>query len=156
MLSNQSANQPHQSPAPSTEHVFAVSEYIKASAEAVWQRVGEFGRLGTWHPALNPGKVYESKGNTFRELPTKDGQNVFVERLDASGPDFVRYTMISGLPVQVEAYFGVKSNADGTSTLTWSGKFDANDVGPQVGAGVEAGVTGFYKAGLEAARKMFA
>lgn len=129
------------------EKTHSVSRDVNAKPDEVWKAIGKFDAL-PWHPAIQSGKVETDKnGVTTRTLVAKGGSPVFVEQLQEQGPDFLRYKMISGLPLQPEGTLRVEPNGQGGTRITWEAKIDGND--KKTVDAVTAGVMGFYAAGLD-------
>ncbi len=134
------------------KNIHSVSRDVAAKPEDVWKFIGKFDEL-PWHPGIESGKVESKNGDTIRTLVAKGGSPVFVEQLLEKGPNFIKYKMIGGLPLQPEATISVEPNKNGGTTITWSAKIDGAD--KKTVEAVTAGVTGFYASGLENLQKKF-
>jgi mxaD protein len=122
---------------------------LKLDPDTAWQRIGDFGAVGDWHPML---ARVDSDGNApgdLRRAAGKDGSTQ-VERLDAyDGKAHVyRYTLVeTALPVSdYHAEFRIDPAGAGASTVTWSARFVANG---DERAAIDA-VRPFFKAGIDA------
>ncbi len=136
----------------SSVSAFAIeSSYTAKSAnlpDTSWLKVGNFGGIGDWHPAV--AKAVLSHGNKIRTLTLKGGGTI-VERLlkwDEKDKSYT-YTIVSS-PLPVKDYVStLKVVADGTgSDIVWTGKYKAKR-----GTTDEAAKTiidGIYKAGADA------
>ncbi|MBX9722790.1 MAG: SRPBCC family protein [Candidatus Obscuribacterales bacterium] len=129
---------------------FSVSRDVSAPPDEVWKAIGKFDAL-PWHPAIQSGKVENKDGTTTRTLVAQGGNPVFVEQLLEQGPNFIRYKMTNGLPLQPEGTLKVESNGMGGSKVSWSAKIEGKD--PKTVEAVTKGVTGFYEAGLDNLQK---
>lgn len=137
----------------SEKNIHSVSRDVNAKPEEVWKAIGKFDTL-PWHPAIESGKVEtDANGGTTRTLVAKGGNPVFVEKLLEQGPNFLRYKMTSGLPLQPEGTLRVEPNSNGGSRITWEAKIDGSD--KKTVEAVTSGVMGFYSAGLDNLTKKF-
>lgn len=131
---------------------------IKATPDAVWAKIKEYGAMQDWHPAVD--KTVADKGNavgSIRTLTLKGGGNI-VEELE-SYSDAERkfgYRMKDPGPVPVSNYsstIAVKPADGGGSVVEWRGafyrKYMNNDPPPDQNdeAAVKA-ITDIYQAGL--------
>jgi mxaD protein len=108
---------------------------IKASPDAVWKVVGDFGGIGSWHPDV--AKVEATGGNaegTVRKVTLKAG-GTLVESLDEwKGPERTySYRMsdpdLTALPVSsYSATLIVTLDGEG-SKVEWMGRFYRGDTG---------------------------
>ena len=108
---------------------------IKASPDAVWKVVGDFGGIGSWHPDV--AKAEATGGNAegaTRKVTLKSG-GTLVEGLDEwKGPERTySYRMsdpdLTALPVSsYSATLTVTPDGDG-SKVEWMGRFYRGDTG---------------------------
>ena len=117
------------------------------SPDALWQKVGDFCGIASWHPAIE--KCTLSADGKQRTLSLKGGGTVVeaLENWDNANHSYT-YTILSG-PLPVTNYHStitVTGDAKG-STLTWTGKFDAKGA-PDADA--KKTMDGVYEAGVKA------
>ena len=122
---------------------------IDASAEEVWNVMGDFCDLDDWHPAFVGCQLKAIDGGLHRIL-TMDGGGAFVEKLVASEPGLsYTYSIVEG-PLPLERYTGTMSITPGQPVeVTWSSRFKSPD--PEM----EGAVIGVYESGLEALAAQF-
>jgi len=125
---------------------------IPASADQVWQLIGDFNSLPNWLPFIPKSELGE--GGKLRTLETADGA-VIVERLQAHDDAGKTYSYsIEQAPFPVTDYLAsilVEARGQG-SRVTWSGRFTPNGVSDDE---AQALFTGIYQGGLEALRANF-
>jgi len=119
----------------------------KLSANALWEKIGDFCGIGKWHPAIE--KCELSADGKTRTLSLKGGGTI-VEALVKMDPAarLYTYSIVSG-PLPVANYTSTISVAvDGAgSTVTWVGKYDAKGASD---ADAIKTIDGVYDAGLKA------
>lgn len=120
---------------------------IDASAQEVWNAMGDFCDLDDWHPAFVGCQLKTIDGGLHRIL-TMDGGGAFVEKLVASEPGLsYTYSIVEG-PLPLERYTGTMSIEPGDMVeVTWSSRFKSAD--PEM----EALVGGVYEGGLAALKE---
>lgn len=127
---------------------------VKAAPDKVWAAMGDWCGIATWHPVIASCEASEKDGVKMRKLTTKDGAviNEAQKSWDDQAMSFT-YSIVDG-PLPVANYVStMKVTGSGdTSTIEWSGTFDAKDA-PDDKA-MET-MTGIYKAGLESIAKKF-
>lgn len=129
----------------------ASSATVAGKPDAVWQKIGDFCAIQTWHPAISKCAQSEEGGATYRTLTTSDGGTVkekLVEHTDTS------YTYdIIDLPLPVENYRATISvSAEGDRTrVDWKSSFDAKGKSDSEAKDV---ISGIYKAGLDKIAEM--
>ena len=131
---------------------------IAASPATVWAVSKDFGNLHRWHPAF-VGST-NSNGNNPGSVRVVDlGGPTITEELVRFNEEHRNFTYTitqvdpSVLPVEnYIAWFAVRDNGNGGSSVTWMGNF--NTVGDAPAADVEKGVTGIYRAGLDNLKAM--
>src|SRR5262245_55348485 len=104
----------------------AMSTVVRADADTLWDEIGAFERVGTWHPLLDRAAI---EGR--RRIPYDENGIRHVETLQESDAQrrCYRYT-IDESPMPIRNYIAelrVDDNHDGTSTVRWSGDFDVAD-----------------------------
>lgn len=123
---------------------------LGASAERVWQLVGDFDALSRWHPAVAASRVSQEGGRTLRRLGLHGGGTI-IEALEHHDEAARRYTYsILGAPLPVANYrseLSVEEQGGERCRVRWSSRFEADGV-PEAEA-VET-IRGIYKAGLDA------
>lgn len=117
--------------------------------EKVWEEIGHFDTL-PWHPGIQSGTVETVNGVTTRKLVAQGGSPVFTEQLLEAGPNYLRYKMTGGLPLQPVGTLLVEPNQQGGSRITWKADLDKSTVDAKTAQAVSEGVGGFYQAGLDA------
>jgi len=102
---------------------------IKAPVARVWEVTKDFDSLNKWHPGFSKDELVKGTNNevgAVRKLTIKDGPS-FTEELLAfnNATHTYRYRIIeSPLPLRdYVATFTVKPGKDGTTKVTWVGKF---------------------------------
>jgi uncharacterized protein YndB with AHSA1/START domain len=102
---------------------------IKAPVDRVWAVAKDFDSLNKWHPGFSKDELVKGTNNevgAVRKLTIKDGPS-FTEELLAfnNATHTYRYKIIeSPLPLRdYVATFTVKPGKDGTTKVTWVGKF---------------------------------
>jgi hypothetical protein len=140
-----------------------ITETVKIAAPppAVWQKVGTFGDMHSWHPAV--AETVAEGGNepgAMRVLRLKGGGEIEerLERYDDEGMSlFYRITKVDVkvLPVtDYSSWLSVAPGDDGGAVVQWRGAFYRGDPGntppPELNneAAVEA-VGGIYTSGLD-------
>lgn len=120
------------------------------SADAVWQKVGDFCGIANWHPAVE--KCELSHGKKIRTLSLKGGGTI-VERLLKWDDKAHSYTyMIVSSPLPVKGYLStIKVVPDGAgSDVVWEGKYKAKGASD---ADAKKAIDGIYQAGADALAK---
>lgn len=125
-----------------------VREVSPQSVDAVWQKIGDFCGIASWHPAI--AKCNLSADKKQRTLTLKNGA-VIVERLLRWNDTRHSYTYrgVSG-PLPIAHYVStirVTPNRAGKGSLiTWSGHYDAKGASD---ADAKKIIDGIYAAGLK-------
>lgn len=103
---------------------------VKASASTVWSLIGPFCAIKNWLPPVGE-CIEDGKVPPTRVLVTKDGKAAFVETQMARSEDERSYSyafLSSPLPVSnYKATIKVTARSDGSSTITWSGSYTAEE-----------------------------
>ena len=93
---------------------------LKATPQAVWALIGDFG--GSWHPLIARISVIGAGVGQLRRIETIDGQAI-LERLDATTESSYRYTNLGGIPAtQYTGLLEVKPRGTGCA-VTWSASY---------------------------------
>lgn len=133
----------------------AMTQKLSAGADKVWGRIGGFGALHEWHPAIEKTEMEGSGVGAKRDLFLAGGGNV-IERLDAedsAGRSYTYTILDSPLPVaNYQSTIKVVDNGDGSCTVDWSSNFDA-DGAPEADA--VGAIQGIYQAGFDALKGEF-
>jgi hypothetical protein len=124
---------------------------IAAPSDLVWQRIGDFGDIASWHPAI----VSSPTDGDVRTCVLEDGAEVAERLVEHSDADrFYVYTIVRG-GFDIHDYnsrLEVQPSADG-ARVSWSGDFVANDPSQQEAlSGVFAGI---YRLGLDNLKTIF-
>lgn len=135
------------------------SATIAAPAADVWEAIGNFDDLDSWHPAVANTEITTGANNEpgAQRLLTLGGDGGTVteelQSYDAEGMSYT-YTIIDGvLPVSdYRATITVMPAGDNSSNVSWSGTFNA--AGADDATATET-INGVYKAGLDNLRGMF-
>jgi len=132
------------------------SIHIAASADQVWDMIGDFHGLASWHPLIANSEKVEEGGVVYRKLTLGDG-GVVVESMDEQNDErrSSTYTMTDVGPMPLAEYqatIAVKEAEANTSIIEWSGTFEPK------GAPVEEvaqAVSGIYSSGFGAVAERF-
>ncbi|MFJ9691828.1 SRPBCC family protein [Kitasatospora sp. NPDC101183] len=137
-----------------------VSTLVQAPAEEVWALIGDFHRLGEWHPGLPPSTAgNELHGNAIGSIRVFEFNGVVLrETLLAYDAEGRSHTY--GFPDGTFALVGYRATLRlapvtelGASFVEWSAVFD---VDPQQREESTALVQGVFTTGLAALRERFA
>jgi hypothetical protein len=133
--------------------IVAVKETIAASADAVWQILGDFGGIKVGGPIT----AFDIKGAGVGAVRTITlGGAQIVERLEAYDPAALCFTYVitnDDCPLPVSNYSAtVKISRDGESacTVEWTGTFEPKGATAEQ---AQQAVTGIYTGGIAGARK---
>ncbi len=121
---------------------------VDAPPAKVWQTIGDFCGIGTWHPAVEKCEPSSKGGKSIRTLSLKGGGTIVEEQLarDDKKMDYSYTILESPLPVSdYKSTLTVAPNGAG-SKLTWTGTFKAKGA-PDAKA--EEVIGGIYEAGLK-------
>ncbi len=121
------------------------SKHFAASADEMWKRVGGFGTLHEWHPAV--ASVKTSEDGSQRDCTLQDGA-ILHERLVSQDENSYTYAFDeSALPLKnYESTIRVRKDGAG-SVVEWDGNFEPAGISET--QAVEL-VGGLYQAGLDA------
>ena len=132
------------------------SARLYVPAERVWDKIGEFGSLADWHPAVLGCELATQDGRTVRKLDVGEESPV-VERLDVHDPNAMRYeySLVRGaLPVRdYRAVLRVHPDDANSCTVEWNSEFQPASDEPS--EAVES-VRKLYRTGLEYLRFILA
>lgn len=137
----------------SVEH----EQIVKSSAAAVWEKVGNFGGIHVWHPAITATDMKgdgKTEGNT-RTLTLGDGATIAETLLgyDANAMSMSYEINKSPLPIKdYESKITVEELTDGTSKVKWVSTLNSNGVPDDEAAGI---IKGIYEGGLKSLSEMF-
>jgi hypothetical protein len=126
---------------------------VAVPPEQVWQAIGGFCSIATWHPVVAECRDGEQNGVAMRTLKTVDGAVLVERRVQYSdeGMSYSYQIIDSPLPVAgYESTLAVMDSAEG-STITWSGAFAAAKGASDDQA--VAIISGIYEAGLAALKE---
>lgn len=136
---------------------------IAAPPDAVWARIKDFGKLQSWHPAVESSE--NTAGNetgSVRTLHLKGGGTIVEELTRHSDPDrSFGYRMKDPGPLPVSNYSAIitVTPGQGGSVVEWKGAFyrgdPNNNPAPERNDEAAIGaVTGVYKTGLANLKKV--
>ncbi len=121
---------------------------VDAPPAKVWQTIGDFCGIGTWHPAVEKCEISSKGGKSIRTLSLKGCGTLVEEQLarDDKKMDY-SYAILEG-PLPVSDYKSTLTVAPvgSGSQLTWTGTFKAKGA-PDAKA--EEVIGGIYEAGLK-------
>jgi hypothetical protein len=126
---------------------------IAAPIDKVWEQVGAFCAIGTWHPAVEGCTLRQTGGAVERTVALKGG-GILEERLQATSAakHRLRYALLSG-PLPVTDYVStVRLTAVDAKTtrIVWSSSFKAKGASD---AEARKAIAGIYTAGFEGLSK---
>jgi len=127
--------------------------HVPASPRVVWQTVGDFAGLATWHPAVAATEM--ENGGQRRRVKLADGSEL-AEELEARDDAGTRYTyrIVEPGPLPVRDYaasIAVRDTGDGGCEVSWSAAFEP--VGNATLA--EQTIKRVYQTGLDNLRTLF-
>jgi hypothetical protein len=96
------------------------SKQFDASADEMWQRIGDFQALDAWHPAI--ASCTPQEGGEVRSLGLADGSTV-VERCVNQTDRSYTYRILEPGPLPVADYestIAVRDGENGGSVVDWS------------------------------------
>lgn len=125
---------------------------LKATPQAVWQVIGNFGDM-SWHPAAQGTTVEQKDGASVRSIALRGGATIIERQTGGEAGKSYSYTILdSPLPV-ADYHSTIKVSSSGSgSTISWSGSFAAAGV-PDDKA--EEVIGGIYDGGFAALTKRF-
>lgn len=138
---------------------------INASAEKVWENLGDFGALEKWHPAFDKTEIVGGTNNKVgaqRVLTLKDGGkiNETLTAYSASKKTMTYKITESVVPVShYSATIDVISKGANKSLVIWHATFKRKDLADAPAAGQDdetavKTITTVFQAGLENVKKM--
>lgn len=120
---------------------------VAAPPAKVWQTIGDFCGIGTWHPAVEKCAPSTKDGKPVRTLSLKGGGTIVEEQLarDDKKMDYSYTILDSPLPVSdYKSTLMVTPNGSG-SKVQWQGSFKAKGADD---AKAKEVIGGIYDAGL--------
>lgn len=129
---------------------------LDAPIERVWERIGAFCAIGTWHPAVEGCTLRQDGKATERSIALKGGGTI-EERLQAASPakHSIRYGLLSG-PLPVTDYVStIRLTAldAKTTRIVWSAHFKAKGASD---AEARKAIAGIYTSGFDGLRRNLA
>lgn len=107
---------------------------VKANAQDVWAKIGDFGNIAAWHPAITATEIIDGENNqrgAIRAVTLHDG-GALKEKLISYDPVRYKYvyTMVDGaLPVSgFQSYIMVQPVTSNISRIFWSARFKPTGV----------------------------
>lgn len=138
---------------------------INAPADVVWAKAGNFGDMGSWHPAVAKTEITggtNNEANATRVLTLQDGgkiNEVLLSR-DAESMTLKYEITESVLPVrEYGATLKVESAGAGKSIVTWRSMFKRKDPSNPAAAGqddqtAKDTITSIFRTGLANLKKV--
>jgi hypothetical protein len=123
------------------------SKQFDASAEEMWERIGDFHGIDAWHPGI--AGCAPQEGGEVRELSLPDGSKI-VERNMGQTDRSYTYRILDPGPLPVsdyEATIAVRDGDGGGSVVDWRATFTAVGA-PEAEA--EQVIGGIFDGGLDA------
>ncbi|MEZ2126920.1 MULTISPECIES: SRPBCC family protein [unclassified Sinorhizobium] len=129
----------------------ASSTTVVGKPDAVWQKIGDFCAIQTWHPAVSKCEQNEEGGATYRTLTLGAGGTIKEKLVEQTDTSYTYDIVDSPLPVQnYRATIRVSAEGDGTK-VDWRSSFDAKGKSDDEAKGV---ISSIYKAGLDKIAEM--
>ena len=122
--------------------------------DALWQKIGAFGGVASWHPMLAKVTAEGEQAGCLRTAEGRDGSRQTERLLDvALVRRSYRYRIeTTSMPVRgYTAELRVEDNRDGTSTIVWSADFEPTADERKTTEAIRS----FLKAGLKNAVRMY-
>lgn len=101
--------------------------HVGEPAGEVWEAIGGFGAIGSWHPMLAKVTTEGEGVGALRRAKSIDGATSIERQTERSSANrFYRYKILStALPVRdYDGELRVNDNGDGTSTVVLSARFE--------------------------------
>lgn len=138
---------------------------VNASAETVWDNLGDFGALEKWHPAFSKTEIVGGSNNTVgaqRVLTLKDGGTVneTLTNYNASKKTMTYKITESVVPVShYSATIDVIAKGSNKSLVIWRATFKRKDLSDLPATGQDDAtavktITSVFQAGLQNVKKM--
>lgn len=125
---------------------------VNAKASAVWEKIGDFGDIAAWHPAIESTEIVDGENNqrgAIRVLTLQDG-SMIKEKLESYYPGKQKYiySMVEGdLPVSgYQSYLTVRPITGNMSRVTWYGRFKSAGASDDEAVNT---ISGVYRDGLD-------
>jgi carbon monoxide dehydrogenase subunit G len=129
----------------------ASSATVAGTPDAVWQKIGDFCAIQTWHPAVSKCEQSEEGGATYRTLTTTDGGTIKEKLVEQTDTSYTYDIIDSPLPVaNYRSTISVSAEGDGTR-VDWKSSFDAKGQSDDEAKDV---ISGIYKVGLDKIAKL--
>lgn len=132
-------------------HAIDVAKTATAAAPPakVWQTIGDFCGIGTWHPAVETCVPSEKGGKKMRTLSLKGGGTIVEEEVSRDDKVMSYTYAIVESPLPVSDYTSTLSvsPSGAGSKLDWTGSFKAKGAPDSVAADA---IGGIYESGLKA------
>ncbi|KAB1073524.1 SRPBCC family protein [Methylobacterium planeticum] len=122
---------------------------VAAPPAKVWQTIGDFCGIGSWHPAIETCAPSEKDGKKIRTLSLKGGGSIVEEQVirDDKVMSYTYVILESPLPVSdYKSTIAVAPEGAG-SKVTWDGTFNAKGAPDTV---AKDAIEGIYTSGLKA------
>ena len=120
------------------------SKAFDVSADAMWDRVGDFHRLQTWLPGIE--KEEKVDDGTARRLTMNGGMQMVEKLLDQSEKQYT-YTISEG-PLPIQNYVStlrVRGAGDNACVVEWESEFDPVGITDEQAVSI---IEAIYDAGL--------
>ena len=129
---------------------------VEDERKALWDKLGGFCAISTWHPAIAKCEETKEGETTFRTLTLKDGGVIKEKLLEAANMSYKYEIIESPLPVKnYSAQFSVTPDDDDLDEINvvWSATYDANGADDKAARQV---IDGIFKAGIDNIKAMTA
>ncbi|WP_310541075.1 SRPBCC family protein [Phenylobacterium sp.] len=127
--------------------VVTVTHDFDLPTDDLWELIGDFGAMGKWSGRPPEACVQDGEGiGALRTLTLDDGRKI-VDRLEAEGPYFYSYSIVSS-PLPFSAYratMSVEPIDTRSSRFTWRGEFQPKGMTDEDGV---AFTKGMYDMGI--------
>ena len=128
----------------------SVSAEFEAPVGELWEVIGGFNALPSWHPGIAASVIEYGNGGTVRVLEAADGARIVerIENVDYRGHAYTYSIVESGLPISryVATLRANKAKRGSRARAEWTAEFTAEGA-PE--SDVAKGFEDFYRAGFE-------
>lgn len=127
---------------------------VEGERKALWDKLGGFCAISTWHPAIAKCEETKEGETTFRTLTLKDGGVIKEKLLETANMSYKYEIIESPLPVKnYMAQFSVTPDDDDEDEINvvWSATYDANGADDKEARKV---IDGIFKAGIDNIKTM--
>ncbi|WP_247890908.1 SRPBCC family protein [Azospirillum aestuarii] len=123
--------------------------------EKVWQQIGPFCNLGTWHPAVESCTLRRNEGAQERVLALKGGGAIEERLLSSSASSHrIRYSILTGpLPVKDYAASLSAEPAGRGARVVWTAHYTSNSASDEETRKV---ISGIFTAGFDGLKQKLA